>query len=372
MNSNNSKYKKISIIGIGRLGICLSLNLEEKGYDVLGLDINENYIDSINKKTLISSEPYVESMLKKSKNFIATTKLEEVLSHSNIIFIVLPTPSLPDGKYNHSYIEDLIERLEVIGPFEDEKSFIICSTTMPGYCKTVHDRLGKINCKVSYNPEFIAQGSIINNQKYPDIVLIGSEDLELAECLSDIYKQMCENNPKIYVMDIVSAEIAKLALNCFVTTKIAYANMVGDVCKKIGADENKVLECIGEDSRVGKKYLNYGFGYGGPCFPRDNRAFYLAAKENGIEATISQSTDISNELHLKYQVEDFVRKNKNLKEFTFGPISYKPNTDIIEESQQLLFAIELSKHFSITIEDSSKNIEQVKKIYGDKFKYKII
>jgi nucleotide sugar dehydrogenase len=364
--------KKISVIGIGRLGVCLSLNLEEKGYDILGVDINKKNIDSINRKTLVSNEPYVEKMLQKSNNFKATIDLKEGLLHSDIIFIVVPTPSLPDGKYNHSCIEDLIEKLKAIGPFENQKHLIICSTTMPGYCKTVYDRLENLNYKVSYNPEFIAQGSIIKNQKYPDMVLIGSEDLESAESLSDIYKQMCENNPKIYIMDIVSAEIAKLALNCFVTTKIAYANMVGDVCKKIGANEKKVLECIGEDSRVGKKYLSYGFGYGGPCFPRDNRAFYLAAKENGIEASISKSTDISNKLHLKYQVEDFVKENKNLKEVTFGPISYKPNTDIIEESQQLLFAIELTEYFDVTIEDSVKNVEQVKKIYGDKFKYKII
>lgn len=361
--------KKISIIGIGRLGICLALNLEDKGFEVLGVDKSEDYINSINSKTLVSNEPYVEKMLKKSKNFKATSKLEDALSHSNIIFVVLPTPSLPDGKYNHSYIENLIEQLKLIGPFQDQKHLIICSTTMPGYCKSLYDRLENINCKVSYNPEFIAQGSIIKNQKYPDMVLIGCEDEKLADSLSDIYKQICENDPKIHIMDIVSAEITKLALNCFITTKIAYANMVGDVCKKIGADEKKVLECIGEDSRVGKKYLNYGFGYGGPCFPRDNRAFYLAAKENGIEAIISQSTDISNKLHLEYQVENFIKENKNLKEITFGPISYKPNTTIIEESQQLAFAVKLSEHFNVIIKDSELNINQVKNIYGNKFEY---
>lgn len=361
--------KKISIIGIGRLGICLALNLEDKGFEVLGVDKSEDYINSINSKTLVSNEPYVEKMLEKSKNFKATSKLEDALSHSNIIFVVLPTPSLPDGKYNHSYIEDLVEQLKLIGPFQDQKHLIICSTTMPGYCKSLYDRLENINCKVSYNPEFIAQGSIIKNQKYPDMVLIGCEDEKLADSLSDIYKQICENDPKIHIMDIVSAEITKLALNCFITTKIAYANMVGDVCKKIGADEKKVLECIGEDSRVGKKYLNYGFGYGGPCFPRDNRAFYLTAKENGIEAIISQSTDISNKLHLEYQVENFIKENKNLKEITLGPISYKPNTTIIEESQQLAFAVKLSEHFNVTVKDSELNINQVKNIYGNKFEY---
>lgn len=363
--------KKVSVIGIGKLGLCFALTLEKNGFNVLGVDVFQDYINSINKKTLKSSEQGVEELLSLSKNFVSTDSLEEAIKHSNILFVVVATPSLDNGRYDHSQVDNLVEKIKLLGKQEQTKHFVICCTTMPQYCDSVQEKLSEFNYVVSYNPEFIAQGTILKNQEKPDMVLIGEGSKEAGDILEEIYKKHTSNEPAIHRMSRIEAEICKISLNCFLTTKIAFANMVGDIAIETNCNPDKILSAIGSDSRIGKKYLGYGFGYGGPCFPRDNRALAIYANDIGINAAISVASDESNKLHLKYQVQNFIKNNPE-KKVTFDCITYKPESTMLIESQQLQFAIQLAKKgYSVLIKERQEVVEEVKRKYGDLFVYEI-
>jgi len=362
--------KNISIIGTGKLGLCFALTLEKAGYNVLGSDINSDYVESINRKTLKSSETNVETYLKESKNFKVTTSLREILDFSDMLFVMVATPSLENGRYDHSQVDNLIFQLEKFGRSETQKHFIVCCTTMPGYCDSIKNKLDKLNYTVSYNPEFIAQGTILRDQAYPDMVLIGEANPKVGQMIEDVYIKHTSNNPRICRMTTLEAEITKISLNCFLTTKIAYTNMVGDIVHKSGGRPDVVLSAIGADSRIGNKYLRYGYGYGGPCFPRDNRALAIYAKDINLPAKISEATDLSNELHLQYQVETFSNANHENLEIVFDTVSYKPESTLLVESQQLKLAVELAKKgFKVKIKERKIVIEEIKKQYNDLFAY---
>jgi len=366
--------EKISVVGIGKLGLCLALNLENSGFDVCGVDINDDYVAKVNDKTLKSCEPGVDSLLQNSTNFFATTSLEESVSFSDTLFVVVSTPSLKNGGYDHTQVESIVSGLEKLPPRKNPGHFIVCCTTMPGYCETIEERLRKINYYTVYNPEFIAQGEILKGQTDPDFVLIGKQKENETGLVEEIYNKMVKNNAPTHTMSLTEAEITKISLNCFLTTKIAFANMIGDLATEMNSNPDRILRAIGQDQRVGHKYLGYGFGFGGPCFPRDNRALGLCCKENGIYHDISKASDDSNFSHLEYQVRNFVKNNTDKsKEILISDVTYKKNSNLIVESQQLKFAVGLAKEgFPVTIKEGRNVIEKVQKLYGDLFKYEIV
>jgi len=373
--------EKISVIGIGKLGLCFSLSLEACGYDVLGVDINEPYVNSLNNKTFSSTEPMVSEMLAVSENFVATTVLEKAVKHSDIIFIVVATPSLPSGRYDHSQIEIVCDNLMTLGAQHTPKHLIINCTTMPKYCQKLQQRVEESNWTVSYNPEFIAQGTIIANQENPDMVLIGEANKEIGNKLEEIYEAMTMNSPRIHRMTPTEAEITKIALNCFLTTKISYTNMIGDIVTASGGRPQVVLDAVGADTRVGPKLTRYGFGYGGPCFPRDNRAIGIYAKDISLPADISAATDSSNHKHLRFQVSHFIRNHPVDTKVAFGEctaegyvvyenVTYKKGSVMIEESQQLAFAVEIARRgYLVSIYDCKEVIDSVKELYNNLFHY---
>ena len=359
--------ENISVIGIGKLGLCFALSLEKAGYNVLGLDINQNYIDLINNKTLKSSEKDVEKYLESSKTFTAT------FDHSSLIFVIVATPSFENGRYDHSQIDQLIDRLSALQPPSQKKHLVICCTVMPGYTDSISERLSKLNYTVSYNPEFIAQGTIIRDQAQPDMVLIGEANSDVGNLIEQVYHRHTKNSPKICRMTPIEAEITKISLNCFLTTKIAYANMIGDIVVKSGGKPEVVLSAIGSDTRIGNKYLRYGYGYGGPCFPRDNRALSIYASDINMPAKISDATDNSNDLHLKYQIETFLLNNKSDSLTQLKNVTYKPESTLLTESQQLKFAVGIAKAGkAVEIYERKEVIEEIKKEYGSLFQYKEI
>jgi len=361
--------KKVGIVGIGKLGLCFALNLERKGFQIIGVDVSQDYVDSINSKTLKSDEPQVEELLYSSNNFIATTDYES-LREVETVFVLVATPSLPDGSYDHSQIDRAVENmLHVFGNSYQLKRLVIGCTTMPGYCDELQKRYQETdwNFKVCYNPEFIAQGTIIQDQLNPDMVLIGAYDRKDADVIVEIYSELVDNTPTFSIMTPKEAEITKIALNCFLTTKIAYANMVGDVALASGVRPEVILGSIGADSRVGEKYLKYGYGFGGPCFPRDNRAFAIHAKEVGIDARISKATDECNGLHLDFQADFLSQKTEDI---VFDSVTYKPQSTLLVESQQLALAEKLAdRGKKVHIIERKQIIEQLKKKHGDKFAY---
>lgn len=362
---------KIAVLGVGRLGLCFSLNLEQAGYEVCGVDISDKYVKSLNDRTFISPEPEVSALLGKSKNFSATTHIAEVLKDDcKLLFIMVATPSKQDGSYDHSQIDRIAGTLINFGRRDERIDIVIGCTVMPGYCSQLAETLRPYNYTVSYNPEFIAQGSIIRDQLYADQVLIGEADETIGDAIEGIYKKLCRSSPTICRMDPLSAEICKLATNCYLTMKISFANSIGDMAKTAGADEQKILAAIGADSRIGSKYLSYGFGFGGPCFPRDNRALLLAAKKLNMELPLSEATDKINKAHLQFQLNHYLNNTDPAQKIVFDSVAYKKGTTILEESQQLALAIQLAKAGRIVhIKENSIVITQLKQLYGSLFSY---
>lgn len=363
--------QKIAIIGIGKLGLCFALNLERTGFQVLGIDIDQQRVEHINEKTLIAEEPLVEEYLRSSKYLRATSRIEELDTFgAELIFIMVATPATPEGGYSHDQILGVLDQIEQLNKPTSPRHLVIACTVMPGFCNSIAHRMAACHYTVNYNPEFIAQGSIIINQQYPDQLLIGEASAEAGDRIENVLKKICRNTPVVCRMDPLSAEIAKLATNCFLTMKISFANSVGDLAQVAGANIDKILAAVGADSRIGSKYLRYGFGYGGPCFPRDNRAFQLFAQQLGRDLPLSKATDMINAEHLEFQKQQWLRQYPPDVPIRFEGVGYKENSCILEESQPLKLAVLLAQsQRKVIISDTEKVIRQVQAMYGDLFLY---
>lgn len=363
----------IGVIGLGKLGICFALNLEHSGFQVTGLDINESYIQQINDRSLQSYEPQVEEMLRSSKHLKATHDVTELLAADpDLIFLVVATPSLPSGSYDHRQVDAVVQALQAAGRSDRLRHLVVMCTTMPGYCDSIASELEALNYSLSYNPEFIAQGTVIRDQQYPDQILIGEASEEAGDLIEAVYRQMCKSDPAYCRMSRLSAEIAKIATNCFLTTKISFANSIGDLATKVGAEPDKILQAIGSDKRIGPRYLGYGFGYGGPCFPRDNRAIGLYADQQGYELLISKATDEVNRRHLAFQLGQELLAHPEEETIVFDSVTYKPGTTILEESQQLALAVELARAGrKVLVKEHPAVIAELKATYGSLLEYEI-
>ena len=371
---------KIGVIGAGRLGICFALLCEEAGYEVLVSDVREDYVDALNKGEIVTNEPEVKNLLKRAKNFRATSDNREVIRQCDFIYTLVPTPSNDDGSYDVSAV------WSVVNDFKEEmslanypKNFIVGCTTNPGDCDEFREELPS-SVKIFYNPEFIAQGSIVNDLRHADMVLLGydvrfsSEDLIVDE-ITRLYEKIQVTRAIVSPMSLKAAEITKIAVNCFLTTKISYANMLGDTLHRAGCDGEivSVLSAIGTDSRIGRKYLNWGVGYGGPCLPRDNRAFAAFAQKLGMEYNLGYVTDGINNEHADFICSYWEKMNPECHPFYFDYITYKKGTDILEESQQYRLCLDLLErgHYVYIRNDSrvTPQVERDLSKYGEKVKF---
>ena len=336
---------KIGLIGAGRLGICLALLIEQEGYHVIASDVREDYINDLQNKKINSTEPQVQELLEHSINLEFTTDNRKVIRESDVIFTLVQTPSLEDGSYDVSAVWEVVEDIkqEMSSIANYPKSFVVGCTTNPGDCDKFKDALPE-SVDVYYNPEFIAQGSIVDDLRHADMVLLGGEG-QHSGALEMMYYQI-QNGFKVanvHTMSTRAAELTKIAVNCYLTTKITYANQVGQVMIRDGMEDEvkTVLKAIGGDSRIGTKYLNYGFGFGGPCFPRDNRAFAAYASKAGVETPLGATTDKFNDEHTKFLKEYYVNKNKDNRAYVFHYLTYKDGVDILTESRPYDLALSL-------------------------------
>jgi UDP-glucose 6-dehydrogenase len=317
---------KIGVIGSGRLGICFALLLEKAGYEVLVSDIREEYIEALQNKEIFTSEPEVIDLLKESKNLFATTSNEKVIKECDIIYTLVATPSLPTGDYDVSAVWQVVD--DIINSGVKNKSFVVGCTTNPDDCTQFQKKLNDCGWDVFYNPEFIAQGSIIKDLRNADMVLIGGSNIKVYEQLCELYTKIQVQPPKLSFMSTTSAELVKLAVNCFLTAKFSYAN-------------------------IGKKYLNYGYGFGGPCLPRDNRSFAAYAKKLGLQYNLGKVTDDFNNEHSLFLKNYFIKKNINNLPFCFHYVTYKETTDILTESQQYRLCLDLlNEGYKVYVVDS--------------------
>ena len=347
----------LSIIGLGKLGLCTAACFAKAGLPVLGMDIRTEYVAGLAAGNIPFHEPGLGEILAKTKeNLNYTTSIEDVTAGSSASFIIVPTPSEPDGAFSNEYILNV---LQVLGPLLAKKSSFhivnIVSTVMPGSCRDVFiPLLENLSGKkaghdfgIAYNPEFIAIGSAIENFLNPDLVLIGESDERTGDKLEEIYTKTCSNSPYMARTSLINAEITKLALNCYCTMKISFANNLASVCDTIpGSDAGRVCEILGQDSRIGEKYIKPGLGFGGPCFPRDNEAFIrFVEKQNGFSGLQQAVIKINNTQPKRFAEKIARAANKYGPKVTLLGLAYKPNTYLTERSQALDIANYLVSHY---------------------------
>lgn len=385
----------ITVIGVGKLGLGFALLLERANYNVLGIDISPQYVDQLNKKTAKFSEPQYDELLQQSANFKVSTDLQAGLDHSDIIFIIVQTPNGGGNKfYDHSILSNLLERINTLRP--QNKHFIIGCTVMPHYIDQIATPLleQSVNCSINYNPEFVAQGDIVKGFENPDMILVGTRVPSILNpIMTEIYSRMTLTQPIYSFMTPLEAEIVKISLNGFITTKISFANMISDLCDEAGANKQTVLNAIGADSRIGRKYFQPGLSFGGPCFPRDTRALKQLMDQHNVPSAILQGTTEYNQYHndqYAHHLATDVPQNPSILSivgctthvkddeiyYIFTDVCYKPNTHIpiIEESAKLKIAENLVKKYKkrVLIQDSPAIISEVKKEYGTLFEYETI
>ena len=343
----------VSVIGLGKLGAPMAACFAARGFTVHAVDLNPQKVDAISRGVPPVHEPGLAEFLAESGGRISATKdIEAAVNASDATFVVVATPSEADGGFSLRYA---IPSCESIGRALRTKSayhvVVITSTVMPGSMggpiKAALERASGKRCGVDfglcYNPEFIALGTVIRDFYNPDFLLIGESDARAGEVLCEIYKRTCKNSPAFARMNWVNAEITKLSVNTYITTKISYANMLARLCEKLPeADVNVVTDALGLDTRIGAKYLKGAVSYGGPCFPRDNRALAALAARVGASSGLAEATDIFNRAQIKILAETVKSHRAGDDAVGILGLTYKPNTDVVEESFGLLLAQEIS------------------------------
>jgi UDPglucose 6-dehydrogenase len=360
--------ENISVIGVGRLGLAFALLVNSKGYKVMGCDVNERYINSLVDKSFKSKEPQIDELLAQSTVAFTNNTLA-TLNYADIIFVFVPTPSLADGSYNHKYVDQVVSKIET---FEiKDKTLVIGCTVMPRYCERLKERLKELNINVVYNPEFIAQGSIVDGLRDADIVLIGGY---APFAVYEMYRQIMGREPQFKTLTPTGAEIAKMAINGFLTLKIAYGNLIGEIINSSWeqGSVDDILDAIGSDSRIGNKCLKYGFPAGGVCLPRDQKALNHYAYKVGIDTTYFHAIDNENQRHSEYLVRYYTNENPDKSvPFVFSYLGYKKGVDILTDSFQLKVCIHLLRAgYKVSVPESVKDMDTPEEfkdyIYNDK------
>jgi len=339
----------ISLIGLGKLGTGMAACLASRGFEVVGVEIDPAVVDRFNHGQTALKEPGLGALLFAHRTRVrATLDVEEAIRATQVTFVIVPTPSDADGGFSLQYV---LQAMQHIGRALAEKSsyhlVALTSTVLPGsMVQAVQPALegssGK-GCGLSfglcYSPLFISLGSVIRDLLHPDLVLIGESDERAGRLLASVYDTLCENRPAVARMNFVNAELTKLALNTYVTTKISFANMLVELCERLpGADIDVVTRSLGHDSRVGGRYLTGALSYGGPCFPRDNVAMSYLARQLGCRAWLSESTAHTNRWHAAQIVARIQHQLEPDMAVGVLGLAYKPDTDIVEESAGLTLA----------------------------------
>ena len=361
--------KTIGIIGTGKLGLCMALLFDRAGYEVIGVDVHQEYVDALNSKQFSSSEKGVNEALRQSTRFRSTTDIEEVLGDQiDTLLIIVPTTTPSEMIYTYVAAEEVLSALEKRGPRKETVNLVMVSTTPPGYCQKIEARVRSLNYQVVYHPEFIAQGTIMENLAAPDILLIGRKEGYNTSKVEETLHSICTNEPEIHSMSLLSAELTKLSLNCFLTMKIAFANSIGDLALNVGAEHKRILSAIAGDKRIEGRYLGYGYGYGGPCLPRDNQALNSYAMQVGAPLYLSAATQLANKAHLLFQKAEYLSKYSPEEPIIFKGVTYKPETDLIEKSQPLALARVLAEEGRrVVIRERPQVIKQIKEEYPNLF-----
>ncbi len=345
---------EVAVIGLGKLGAPMAAIFAASGHQVIGVDRLESTVDMVNRQEPPVFEPDLAETLAKTEGRLrATSNLAEAVRNARITFVIVPTPSDKRDAFSMDFAEIAAMQIgEALHGRTDPHLVVMTSTVMPGDTERIFiaalelaagRKLGD-NLGVCYSPEFIALGSCIRDFLHPDLLLIGESSPQWGELLESFYRTVHLSRPAVYKMSIVNAEIAKISLNSFVTMKISFANMIASICEKFpGGNVDAVTGALGADTRIGAKYFKGSVSFGGPCFPRDNKALARLGKDLGLDLHLPTATDQVNESPLERTlalIEAMGGKNK-----TIGilGLAYKPGTNVVEKAFGMALAEALNR-----------------------------
>ena len=369
---------KICVIGTGYVGLVAGACFAEYGNNIICVDINKEKIEKLKKGIIPIYEPGLSELVihnTQTKRLHFTTSLQEGIENSQIIFIAVGTPTGQNGEADLSMVLGVAKE---IGRYMNEYKVIVDKSTVPvGTAEKVKQVISNETTHkfdVVSNPEFLKEGAAIDDFMKPERVIIGSESIEAAEIMKELYSPFVLNGNPILLMSTKSAEVTKYAANSFLATKISFANEIANLCDAVGANYEDVRNGIGTDSRIGKKFLYAGIGYGGSCFPKDVRALLRTASEYGIQMDVIQKVEEVNEtqkLRLLTKIKTHFH-GESLKGKIFGVwgLAFKPMTDDMREAPSIPLLTELHKEGAILNVYDPAAIETSQVYFKDKVNYK--
>ena len=379
-NIELSKSDRITFIGLGKLGLGFALCFADIGYNVLGVDIIKDYVCQLNNRTYRTDEPMINELLNRTSNFNATTDLKQAILFSDYIFILVDTPETEKEYYDPFRLNIVLENISDL-TINKPKNIIISTSVFTGYIKNyglkiVNRHPGNQNT-ISYNPEIVRLGKIVQDIRSNDYpIIIGEANRQVGSFIEKLFIKIHKHNnittkSNIHRMSIESAEICKFSTNCLKMIKITFANTIGDICDRVeNTSKEDIMNAVKSDRLIKYGCLIPGYGYGGPCYPRDCKTFTKLLKQLSLNPCLFESNDLYNDLHSEYMAEIFEKENRKV--YVFSKVCYRDDCPIpfIQNSQKLRVAeILANKNKHVIIKDKPDVISEVKKQYGDLFHY---
>jgi UDPglucose 6-dehydrogenase len=339
------KQNTYCVVGLGKLGACMAAAIADGGHRVIGVDHDEDVVARVAAGQAPVVEPGLGEMLRRNAGRIdATTDTATAVAESDATFVVVPTPSEPDGSFSLIHARRAMGAVGAgLARARGYHLVVMTSTVLPGATRhglvPVLEQSSGLEAGrdfgVCYSPEFIALGSVIHDFLNPDFTLVGELDARSGEALENAYRAIIANDAPCRRMSLENAELAKVALNTYVTTKITFANMLAELCERLpGGDVDVVADALGLDRRIGRRYLTGATAYGGPCFPRDNHALGFLARALGTSAELAETTDRVN----RRQVDRLLGRLGEVRGVRVSVLglAYKPDTPVVEEAAGLM------------------------------------
>jgi len=343
----------IAVIGTGYVGLVGGTCFADSGNNVICVDIDTEKVEKLRSGHIPIYEPGLNRIFDRAireKRLTFTTNLEEAVEKSELIFLALPTPPGANGEADLSAVLSVADQLgELIDKFGSYKIVVNKSTVPVGTAEKVRKKISSKTDKefdVVSNPEFLREGTAVEDFLKPERVVIGTSSERAAKIMKSLYEPFVRSGNPIIVMDEKSSELTKYAANALLATKITFMNEIANICERVGGNVDNIRRGIGTDSRIGKRFLFAGIGYGGSCFPKDVQAIHHTAGQNGYDFRILDAVMRVNETQ-KVSIVDKIKAHygEDLTGKTFGiwGLSFKPETDDVREAPSLYITRELAK-----------------------------